>query len=143
MLVLRMRTYIPNKNFRRCAQILDNKTLKIQIIYAYKLWEIMAGNDRKNGWRFHPCYKMWSGHIDALALYTNEMIFESVKRGMDNEFMLIPITNKIISCPTWLGRKKFHSRQRSRLLEINRKYYSRFGWKEKPLSILDDLYLTV
>ena len=38
---------------------------------------------------------------------------------------------KTLQIPKWLGNKKFHSAMRSNLLRKDKKYYSKFGWKEK------------
>lgn len=89
----------------------------------------------KTAWYNHPIVQMWKGYEGDLLFYGLTMCMEWRKRGyIDNlairfikEFKKVKFTG----LPKWLGNRKFHSAMRSNLLRKDKKYYSKFGWKEK------------
>jgi len=73
---------------------------------------------------------MWKGNSNFLKLYFNESLKEWIKRGYKNNMEFEKINGKILM-PKWFGNKKFHASHRSNLLRKDKKYYSKFKWKEK------------
>lgn len=87
----------------------------------------------KNGWRYHPCSRMWLSYEVALADYMNKMIIEWKTRGFKNTMLLSDLPDKeVVVVPRWLGVDKYHSAYRAILLAKNYDYYSKFGWTEIP-----------
>jgi hypothetical protein len=130
-----MNTFLPYKSFIKSAQCLDYKRLGKQRVEA---WQIYLALTKKNyGWKNHPIVKMWKGYEFALLYYGMFMCLEWFKRGYeDNLFIKFlqernKLTKRKYINPKWLGNKKFHSAMKSNLLRKDKKYYSKFGWKEK------------
>lgn len=132
-----MNTFLPYKNFTKSAQCLDYKRLGKQRV---EVWQIYLALTKKNYvWKNHPIVKMWRGFELALLDYGMTICEEWIKRGYKDslwkkfyqEFLEWNGENLRIFYPKWLGNKKFHSAMRSNLLRKDKKYYSKFGWKEK------------
>jgi len=66
-----------------------------------------------------------SSHI----LYATRITKKNIK--LEAEILEKIAKFKTLQIPKWLGNKKFHSAMRSNLLRKDKKYYSKFGWKEK------------
>jgi hypothetical protein len=129
-----MNTFLPYPDFVKSAQCLDYKRLGKQRVEA---WQIYLALTKKNyGWKNHPIVKMWKGYEKALLLYGWYICQEWNKRGYKdtlwNKFIIENnLLKKELTYPKWLNNKKFHSAMRSNLLRKDKKYYSKFGWKEK------------
>ena len=134
-----MNTFLPYPDFVKSAQCLDYKRLGKQRVEA---WQIYLALTQKNyGWKNHPIVKMWKGFELALLDYGMVMCEEWINRGykdtmwerfyevFDKKWYAHKDFSKFY--PKWLGNKKFHSSMRSNLLRKDKKYYSKFGWKEK------------
>ena len=129
-----MNTFLPYADFSKSAQCLDYKRLGKQRVEA---WQIYLALTQKNyGWKNHPIVKMWRGFELALLWYGLFICIEWKLRGY-KDTMLERFDNELwkkrdmIILPKWLGNKKFHSAMRSNLLRKDKKYYSKFSWKEK------------
>ena len=135
-----MNTFLPYKSFVKSAQCLDYKRLGKQRVEA---WQIYLALTKENyGWKNHPIVKMWKGYELALLYYGIIITLEWVKKGYKDNMAIrfckeLRKREKLLNefgcpiMPNWLGNKKFHSAMRSNLLRKDKKYYSKFGWKEK------------
>ena len=62
-----MQTFLPYDDFRRTAEVLDQKRLGKQRVECI---QVLRGLTRPGyGWRHHPAVKMWRGHEEALGRY--------------------------------------------------------------------------
>ena len=125
-----MQTFLPYPNFKRSVNVLDNKRLGKQRVEAFQILNILLKRTKSKAWINHPAVKMWKGCPNALKSYLNESIREWVSRGFKNNMDKENISGKI-KMPPWIGNKKFHSSHKSNLLRKDKKYYSKFKWKER------------
>lgn len=125
-----MQTFLPHQNIRKSLKCLDSRRLGKQRVEAHQILNILLKRKKTMGWKNHPATKMWKGHTNALKLYFNEAIKEWLARGYKNNMNLEKIRGKIVF-PNWFGSRKFHSSHKSNLLRKNRRFYSKFGWKEQ------------
>jgi hypothetical protein len=118
-------------------------------------------DNSKLPWINHPATRMWQDYRWALAAYTHAVIDEWENRGYEDNVrkellelgflyqtqdQLVKAEDKqkgwndeysdtyprIYLLPHWLGRELVHSTHRSKLLEKDNEYYSRFCWEEEP-----------
>lgn len=125
-----MQTFLPYPNIVKSLKVLDNKRLGKQRVEAFQILNILLNRTQTRGWRNHPAVRMWKGHINALKFYFNEAVKEWKKRGFRNNMEPEKIHGRIIF-PKWFGNKRFHASHRSNLLRKDKKFYSKFGWKER------------
>lgn len=124
-----MQTFLPYESFIESAHVLDNKRLGKQRVECIQILNTLIG--KTNGWKNHPCVKMWKGHEYLLTIYGFHICLEWINRGYtDNCLNKIREIAKDLKCsydkPKWLGRKDFHLSHQSNLLRKNPKHYSRF-----------------
>lgn len=131
-----MQTFLPYKDFKKTAQVLDDKRLFKQLVEARQLINIITTGKTKSGRKYrgflnHPARFMWEGYPNALKEYANEMLAEiKIRKKVNTPMRMLRV--KQITYPKWLGNKKFHSAHRSALLKKDLNYYKQFQWKEKP-----------
>lgn len=125
-----MQTFLPYPNLKKSLKVLDRQRLGKQRVEAFQILNILLNRTDKKGWRNHPAIKMWRGYENALKLYFNKAVKLWISRGYKNNMKLEIIKEKII-LPRWFGDAKFHASHRSNLLRKDKKFYSKFGWKEK------------
>ena len=126
-----MQTFLPYPNIEKSLKVLDSKRIGKQRVEAFQILNILTKRTQTKGWRNHPVVKMWEGHTNALKLYFNKSLEEWISRGYKNNMKPEIIRGKIIF-PKWFGNRKFHSSHKSNLLRKDKKYYSKFKWKESP-----------
>lgn len=124
-----MQTFLPYPSFEESARVLDNKRLGKQRVEAFTILRTLSGGI--SGWKNHPAVKMWKGFEDALEMYYSCMVERWIIRGFNNS-MPFPVPKKFVSKPSWLGDERLHASHRSNLLRKDYKWYSQFGWGEKP-----------
>ena len=124
-----MQTFLPFPNFEKSLKSLDRQRLGKQRVEAHQILNILLNRTKTKGWRNHPAVKMWEGHSNALKVYFNKAVEIWVSRGYKNNMDLEKVRGKIVF-PEWFGKRKFHSSHKSNLLRKNKKYYSKFKWKE-------------
>ena len=132
-----MNTFLPYSNFKKSAQCLDNKRLGKQRVEAYQILRTLLGYSE--GWKSHPCIKMWMGYESALALYGLEICREWVSKNFKDtcfqKITQLAITHNLnIKNPTypfWFGQQKIFKAYKSNLLRKSYKHYSKFKWREK------------
>jgi len=127
-----MQTFLPYEDFDVTAECLDYKRLGKQRVEAKQILNILLelSHTNRNGnvpWSNHPAVLMWAGYEEALKIYHNSMIAEWIKRGYKNTMILLAPVGEVYY-PPWLGDTRFHFSHRSKLLQKNYGYYSRFGW---------------
>lgn len=129
-----MQTFLPYSDFTQSAKCLDNKRLGKQRVEAWQILNTLLGHS--NGWKNHPCVKMWQGYEYELALYGIAICYEwrlkGFKDSMLDKFKIVlaykEVKDRVI--PKWLGNEEFHASHRSNLLRKDEKWYGQFGWKE-------------
>lgn len=126
-----MQTFLPFPSFKKSAEVLDTKRLGNQRNEALTIYRTIH-NPHAKAWRHHPCTRMWSAYSEALAMYYNEIVMEWVKRGYENHMQYLPIHQNQLKYPPWIGNVNFHSSHRAALLYKDFKWYSQFGWIERP-----------
>jgi len=154
-----MNTFLPYANFMKSAQCLDYRRLGKQRVEAWQIYQTLQKGQykscqcgcnevfnghcvgcyskvKKTAWYNHPIVKMWSGYEVALLNYGRIICEEWISRGykdtMREKFIsIMRFVDGYKVNPYWLGNKKFHASMRSNLLRKDKKYYSKFGWKEK------------
>lgn len=125
-----MQTFLPYPNLKKSLKTLDSRRLGKQRVEAFQILNILLNRTDKKGWRSHPVMKMWKGYENALKLYFNKAVKLWISRGYKNNMKLEVIKGKII-LPDWLGNAEFHASHRSNLLRKDKRFYRKFGWKEK------------
>ncbi|MFH1358568.1 MAG: pyrimidine dimer DNA glycosylase/endonuclease V [archaeon] len=128
-----MQTFLPYPNIEKSLKVLDSKRLGKQRVEAFQILNILIRRTKAKGWRNHPAVKMWKGHTNTLKFYFNKSLEEWISRGYKNNMKFENIKGKIVF-PKWFRNRKFHSSHKSNLLRKDKKYYSKFGWKE-PLDL--------
>lgn len=129
-----MQTFLPLKDFKKSAEILDYRRLGKQRVEVLQLLKALSGETK--GWVNHPATRMWKGHINSLVEYGEAMCNEWISRGYKDTCLDKIKIYKQIDTPTvnprWLGNKEFHASHRSNLLRKKLDYYYKFGWTESP-----------
>lgn len=123
-----MQTFLPYPSFEESLRVLDDRRCGKQRVEAK---QILNALQKGGGWRHHTAVVMWRGFEEALKLYMNTAIQEWVRRGKNNNMELAKVGRVVL--PPWLGHREFHASHRGRLLWKDFDYYSRFGWKERPI----------
>jgi hypothetical protein len=124
-----MQTFLPNPDFKKSLEILDNKRLGKQRVESFQILNCLQGKSK--GWRNHPATRMWTGFENALIEYLNLSIGIWKDKGFKNtmeyqEFF----TDKTFDDPPWLGNEEFHASHRSNLLRKDPEFYGKYGWTE-------------
>jgi hypothetical protein len=145
-------TFITSFDLDECARALDYRRLGKQRVEAFQIYKVLKFGGK--GWRNHPAVLAWEGHLCALAMYTNAMIREWVRRGYKNTMQFLPHCSHP-KFPWWWGWEPI---MMSHKASLNRKMpqfysfevgeYAKFGyiWPSKvpqqyrtddpPLSII-------
>ena len=126
-LIIMVNTFLPYSDFKKCAKVLDNKRLLKQRVEAYQIINIIYKRKRKEkcGFMNHPAVIMWEENIDALKLYYNEMILETIKRNFNNNMKLYKIKDNI-KFPWWLGYNHIHFSHQASLLRKYPEHYIKY-----------------
>ena len=118
-----MQTFLPTKDFKTAAKLLDYRRLGKQRVEGLQLINSLSPDYDKKGWLNHPARLMWVGYENALKHYTNIMIEEWVARGYNNTMQLYDIQGPIVY-PQWLGYPELHKSHRMNLLRKDYEYYA-------------------
>jgi hypothetical protein len=126
-----MQTFLPYKNFKRSAQVLDRQRLGNQRVEGFIILKILLGEG--SAWKNHPAVKMWRGYEAALVDYLNAICDEWKSRGykdtmkekINNLFFSSNLPKKIV-LPPFAGNREFHKSHKSNLLRKNRTHYSKY-----------------
>ena len=125
-------TFLPYSDFKKCAKVLDYKRLLKQRVEAYQIVNTIQKKKRgeKCGFMNHPAVNMWMDYVEALKLYCNEMILETIKRGYKNNMELYKIKDNV-EMPWWLKYDHILYSHQSSLLRKNPKHYIKY-FKDLP-----------
>lgn len=134
-----MQTFLPYKDFKKSASVLDYRRLGKQRVESYTILKINLGLGKvnKNGklaWSNHPAAKMWKGYEYALYKYTQDICKEWLSRNYKDSILQkldeLPIDKSVIKFPPWLGNEAIHSSHRSNLLRKDESFYNKYKWTE-------------
>jgi hypothetical protein len=129
-----LQTFLPYADFATSAKCLDNQRLGKQRVEVYQLLRCINGET--DGWRNHPCTRMWRDYKNALVGYGLAICDEWIDRGF-NDTLREKISAYSVEgpylVPYWLGRDTFHASHRSNLLRKDPVWYGKFGWTELPI----------
>lgn len=135
-----MQTFLPYADFRKSAECLDYRRLGKQRVEAKQIIDILEKYDRgedisKLPWGNHPAVRMWIGHTNALKVYHNAIVMEWIHRGYKNNIKcyILDRYDKILM-PDWLDRQDFHDAHKSKLLQKDYEFYSKYNW-DVPLDL--------
>jgi hypothetical protein len=112
------------------APHLDSQRLGKQRVEAKQIITALLSG---KGWFNHPATKMWSGHVEALALYGHAMCSEWIQRGFADT--LRPYFFGVYEglgahgdtpFPWWFGHQEMVVSHRSKLFYKNGGFYSKF-----------------
>ena len=124
-----MMTFLPLEDFLQSALSLDDKRLQNQRTEARFVLEWLEG--RGFELEAYGAARMWKGSRAALAAYYNACLEAYEARGKTNgPTMPRAAVPTRWERPPWLGDGRFHASHRAQLLEKNRAYYERHGWRE-------------
>ena len=116
-----MQTFLPYPDFKRSAEVLDDKRLGKQRVEAMQIINSLA---TQNSWSHHPAVLMWKDHIPALRFYANTMIAEWESRGFKNT-MPYYIKRRFVY-PRWFGDERLHYSHKCNLLRKFPEHYRKF-----------------
>lgn len=124
-----MQTFLPYPNFRRTAEVLDQKRLGKQRVENLQIMKALVTG---RGWVNHPATKMWKGYEWALVEYQVAICEEWTRRGFKDACLERTIELAWLSgcdypedpeLPPWLGEPLFHISHQSNLLRKDPDYY--------------------
>jgi len=122
-----VQTFLPYKNFAKCAQALDRQRLGKQRVEAMQILKACAGEYSK-GWLKHPAVLMWKGHEHTLVEYGVAICDEWLSRGYKDtcrdKIINLGKQFKNSTYPGWLGNKEFHTSHQSNLIRKKPEHYS-------------------
>lgn len=130
-----MQTFLPYRDFEKCARVLDRQRLGKQRVEVYQI--LRALNGESMGWRNHPAVCMWSGYTEALVDYGTCMCAEWERRGYEDNMgprIMDYDWGGPAVIPPWLTHSLCMS-YRSLLLRKNPQHYRRY-WPDLSDSIL-------
>lgn len=131
-----MQTFLPYRDFRRTARVLDDRRLGKQRVETLQI--LRALTRETYGWQNHPAVLMWRGYVPALTVYGIVITDEWLRRGRADTVMdqLMeywegeePPSQRTLdeeSLPPWLGRRVFHRSHQSSLLRKDPEHYGQY-----------------
>lgn len=132
-----MQTFMPYKNPKMTAQVLDNKRLGKQRVECIQIANYLLGVSPNSSWRNHPAVKMWRGYETYLIkVYLREIMDEWIRRGFKNTKCekhynnFCRLIGNTIRRPLWIT-DSFCFSHRSNLIRKLPEYYRQF-WPATP-----------
>jgi hypothetical protein len=129
-----VQTFVPFPDFRRSAQVLDDRRLGKQRVEALQIARALTRPGY--GWRHHPAVRMWRGHPEALARYAREVCDEWRRRGHPDTCLVQieaeldvadpPTQDELAASgrlPAWVGDDAVHRSHRSALVRKDPEHY--------------------
>lgn len=134
-----MQTFLPYRDFRQCARVLDLKRLGKQRVECLQIMTVLV-EGRSKGWANHPAVKMWQGYEYTLMEYTRAMCerwrslgyIDNCENKTELLFLTLPLDRGRPGPPPWLGLKKLHSSHRANLVRKDPARYGRL-FSEAPM----------
>lgn len=133
-----MQVFLPESNFKHCAEVLDHKRLVKQLLEGRQIMTVLAGESPSNAWRNHPAVKMFKGYEHDLYFYLKAIRTEMEQRGYkwENNWQVIKDTyrrnfiDQPYERPFWMEDEEMHTRvmitHRGRLWEKDPAYYAQY-----------------
>jgi len=142
-----MQTFLPYKDFKKCAQSLDYKRLGKQRLECKQILEALHPQSTSR-WKNHPAVKMWKGYESSLKYYMNCILNEWISRGYNNTISFNEVKqgiDKVI--PQWLDDKLIYSHRANLMrklpeyyhwenVDVNAPYWWPTGLKDKKMNEL-------
>lgn len=125
-----VQTFLPFADYRRCAEVLDDRRLGKQRVEVLQILNALHGKSR--GWQTHPAVLMWRGYEAALVEYGLTITAEWRRRGFrDTCWDKIaayapPRPRRPAPRPPWLTSRKLHRSHRSALVRKAPEHYRRY-----------------
>jgi hypothetical protein len=125
-----MQTFLPYKDFSKCAKVLDTKRLGKQRVETWQILRALLGFTK--GWVNHPATQMWKNDRQSLVLYGLVMCEEWIKRGykdsLFNRFMLqYDPQQGTPPIPSWITDDLCQSHQSNLIRKLSSHYVQYFG----------------
>ncbi len=133
---------MPYLDFRRSAQLLDDKRLGKQRVETLQIMQVLTGLRWDNnvgviepyqpkGWRTHPAVLMWRGFESALVGYQKAVCSAWTSRGFNDTcaqktvglLQASDLPSSIV-LPPWLGQAALHLSHRSNLIRKDPDVYT-------------------
>jgi hypothetical protein len=122
-----MQTFLPYRNFAKCAKVLDRQRLCKQRIEVYQILKALSNPDY--GWQNHPAVKMWRGYEPALIMYGYAICREWIGRGYNDTCEMkitlfarkYPVGRKV-EMPNWLTDSFCKSHQSNLIRKLPEHY---------------------
>jgi hypothetical protein len=116
-----VQTFLPFRNFRESADVLDTARLGKQRVEALQVLRAIVLPSY--GWQTHPAMQMWRGYVPALTRYALDMVdawteqgHPDTTRALITEFAPEAATDVPLALPSWLGNEALHLSHRSNLV---------------------------
>ena len=126
-----MQTFLPYPSFSESSQVLRTPDLGTQRTENFLILRAIF-EDRDWSSR-HPVVDQWRGYEWLLMQYQLAICAEWVSRGREDKTLRKTQRLYQMHCPPispglpeWLGDESYHQEQQERLLNRNRKHYSRY-----------------
>ena len=132
-----MQTFLPYRDFRRSAAVLDDRRLGKQRVETLQILRALTWETY--GWKRHPAVRMWRGHLPALVRYGVDITDQWLRRGRADtvrdqllEFTApagVPSQQDLAAAgllPAWLGQRDFHRGHQSALVRKDPGHYRRY-----------------
>lgn len=117
------RTWVPEQDLRRCAEVLERRHLTAQISEGLIVLRALMEPDDGAGWRRHPCVRMWRGYERFYCAYGVEMCREFRRRFGTVDHCLPQyvaawqwLCPQDMTPPWWWGRHAVHAADRATLV---------------------------
>lgn len=117
-----MQTFLPSRDFKEIANILDPKRLGKQRVETLQILKTLTLKSK--AWEHHPAVLQWRDYIPCLKYYLNCMIDGWASRGYKNTMKHEKVDS--FDYPHWLTDTLILS-HKSRLLQKS-DYYKQFNW---------------
>lgn len=105
------------KAHNQTAQYLDKTRLNKQLVECFQMHKVLSGVAQ--GWKNHPCVKMWEYFPDSFSGYCYAIASSCEKRGIENKlspyFLQFKPIDSCFIAPSWVDTD-FIERHRQALL---------------------------
>lgn len=122
-----MQTFLPFRNFKRSASVLDRQRLGKQRVETMQIMHALI--DPNYGWQNHPAVNMWRNHEHSLYEYQVAICREWTSRGYKDTCLaktldlLASVRSPQVIAPAWLGLAAFHRSHQSNLIRKDELHY--------------------
>lgn len=115
-----MQTFLPYRDYRQSAQVLDSVRLNKQIVEAQQILMVLHGE--LDCYANHPAVRMWAGYEQSLCKYAMDMVNEwYAHRKTPGSHKSAKTIMRLYNGkggpePWWLGTREIHLTHQSRLM---------------------------